>query len=61
MSSGHISFAESAKEAPDSLRDATDMDALTRLGEELKTAQIPAEPLKGIRRAWAARAKELKA
>lgn len=42
------------------IRDAADMEALTKLGEELKTAQIPAEPLKGIRRAWAARAKELK-
>jgi hypothetical protein len=28
MSSGHISFAESAKEALDELRDATDMEGL---------------------------------
>ena len=28
MSSGHISFAESAKEALDALRDATDMEGL---------------------------------
>lgn len=42
------------------IADADDLDALNALGEELKAAQIPPNALKGIRRAWASRAKELK-
>lgn len=48
MSSGHISFAESAKEALDSLRDANDMEGLllrwraARLMEQFATWAIVA-------------------
>lgn len=44
-----------------SIRDASSMDELQKLAGELKGATIPAGPLKRIRAAWAARAKELKA
>lgn len=42
------------------IADAADLETLNKLGAELKTAEIPASALKAIRRAWAARAKELK-
>lgn len=43
------------------IADASTMDELTKLGNELKEASIPAAAMKGIRARWAARAKELKA
>jgi hypothetical protein len=43
------------------IADASSMDDLNALANELKSAQIPAHVLRGIRGRWAARAKELKA
>ncbi len=42
------------------IADASSMDELNALANELKTAQIPASALKGIRARWSARAKDLK-
>ncbi len=43
------------------ISDASDMDQLNKLADELKAATIPAAALKGIRARWSARAKELRA
>lgn len=42
------------------IADASSMEELTKLADELKSAAIPASALKGIRSRWAAKAKELK-
>lgn len=44
----------------DAIRDAANLGELNKLADELKTAKVPAAPLKAIRREWAARAKALK-
>jgi len=43
------------------IADASSMDDLNGLAAELKTAQIPAHVLRGVRARWAARAKDLRA
>lgn len=49
-----------ATEWLDAIKDAADKVELDKLGDQLKKAQgIPAGALKGIRQAWAARAREL--
>lgn len=58
---GNASSGYDSSDWVTAIDDASDMDALNQVGEELKAASIPAEALKGIRRRWAARAKELRA
>lgn len=43
------------------IADASTMDELNKLAEELKSAGVPGAALKGIRARWSARAKELRA